>query len=1056
MKRFESGKYGWGGISRAEAERIDGFKNEVKKGIYGFTNKQLVDFAYLCAIRALPFLSAKRKFAIWQGQEASKRSKLRYIFNAIDFNRVYVNDKLRINPTVTSTTFKNAVSNARKAAERITDEEPPEAICAARASRAAVQVASALFEMDALKAKADDASNTITSGVSIHDYVTRQLLTTDIKRAETNVPKLKEVAISAVLDAAAYAFCAYAHNTKGENKLERILLNDLRVVRHEPNGEIDAELSMYTEVLGHFLEDLSDLGYTYWSALFDSLFKNKLQYDNDKLEWRISILYEMKKYGSKKDDEYLAFTNHILEETMKHINDFSDAQKSHFSYICIVRLLPFLCIENDLFGRWKADSRLPNLFAIFNAIDICASFHCIDSDIEITDEVILESSEKLKVCFTSAGSLVTPATNGIVFILQAALRKDCVETYNKTMRLISILCGSLRVTGGGKLDYNFKQTLLEDACAIMESRLNDFSNDTYDIYGELWGNFTGMLRSVGCGYWAMLYEDLVSNRFALKQTALKHRLNIPSEMKKLGAAEIGQYLRRLSIFEENSERLDESRIIILGEKGAGKTSLARRLIGNSAPLLEQPEVADDVNIGIWEVQRAKDRGRDMHIHVWDFIGQSITHSAHRFFTSPRCLYIYVFNGRIENSNESRYWLDQIMLLGKRSPVLFLINHEGDGGYTELDRVALKREYPFIVDFLELNIGSDDYLGIEHVRQKIIEEVQGNPKLYNHIGSDYHSRIKTKLTDRFKEVTHISYEDFKKLAVDCDTPEMYVDDILQDLHDIGICLWHVKIEQLKKYVINPDLVVDGVNKIINEGREIYKQEHSFALTVESGQRILGHNYTADRVAFLFKLMSLYELAYVKDEDSNRIFVPLILPLGEPEKLLNVFDKTDVLTMRFDVERRLPPNIVAQLIVRKNGDVYDEGMLWRRGAVLMERNETFAVIRESERSITVDVVGEERTRYVASLREAMCAIFGAYDGVSYDIKYMMLVPDETKLIANEFLLVSEDEIRAGVNMAHSHRTQSTDIQIRLPRTDIQVSPYPTIMAYGIELDTEQGTY
>jgi len=69
----------------------------------------------------------------------------------------------------------------------------------------------------------------------------------------------------------------------------------------------------------------------------------------------------------------------------------------------------------------------------------------------------------------------------------------------------------------------------------------------------------------------------------------------------------------------------------------------------------------------------KDGTSNINAHIWDFVWHSITHSAHSCFMSSRCLYIYVYNGRMEQEKDPTCWLEQIRAFGGVSPVLFLIN-----------------------------------------------------------------------------------------------------------------------------------------------------------------------------------------------------------------------------------------------------------------------------------------------------------------------------------------------------------------------------------------------
>ncbi|NLZ73760.1 MAG: hypothetical protein GX905_08105 [Bacteroidales bacterium] len=190
-------------------------------------------------------------------------------------------------------------------------------------------------------------------------------------------------------------------------------------------------------------------------------------------------------------------------------------------------------------------------------------------------------------------------------------------------------------------------------------------------------------------------------KFEINERELIKRLSVPDEIKDQGAAAVSRYLMRMG---DDFEKLNEARIIVLGEKGAGKTSISRRLINVDAEMPGDYESTEGVTTLLWSFPDKE--GNTMNVHLWDFAGHSITHSAHRCFMSARCLYIYVYNGRIERDNDPSYWLEQIRIHGGDSSILFLINEKDDHRVDIAER-TLKREYPSIEGFYHIDIGSDD-------------------------------------------------------------------------------------------------------------------------------------------------------------------------------------------------------------------------------------------------------------------------------------------------------------------------------------------------------------
>jgi hypothetical protein len=200
------------------------------------------------------------------------------------------------------------------------------------------------------------------------------------------------------------------------------------------------------------------------------------------------------------------------------------------------------------------------------------------------------------------------------------------------------------------------------------------------------------------------------------------------------------------------------------------------------------------------------------------------------------------------------------------------------------------------------------------------------------------------------------------------------------------------ENFNMLILNPDWITNGIYRIIN----LSFKEHKHRLTTLKGTEILKNDkrykYPHDKVAYLFKLMRLYELAFFKDTDN--IFVPGILPKDRPDGLPTFDDARDRLTMSFVVEKALPPSITARIIVQRSEEIFDEKLLWRKGAVLKYKgsDDTIARIIEDSRSITVSVKGTEKTAYIASLRKTIKAIFDDYKVIKPDLLYEVLLPEK----------------------------------------------------------------
>jgi internalin A len=150
--------------------------------------------------------------------------------------------------------------------------------------------------------------------------------------------------------------------------------------------------------------------------------------------------------------------------------------------------------------------------------------------------------------------------------------------------------------------------------------------------------------------------------------------------------------------------------------GAGKTTLVRQLTGDSPNENE----SETHSISIKELPIACERGT-VRARAWDFGGQEILHSTHQFFLTERSLYLIVLEPRSGLAQrDAEYWLKLVEVHGQGSPTIVALNFSR-GRPWNVDQIKLKRQFPFIVDFI-----STDALwgeGIDTLKQVTASTVQ---------------------------------------------------------------------------------------------------------------------------------------------------------------------------------------------------------------------------------------------------------------------------------------------------------------------------------------------
>jgi GTPase SAR1 family protein/uncharacterized DUF497 family protein len=721
-------------------------------------------------------------------------------------------------------------------------------------------------------------------------------------------------------------------------------------------------------------------------------------------------------------------THHVHIDII--IETLNNDQIVFFTWLFSMRVLPFLGLTGS-FNFWKNKVNGP-LYTIFNTLDIVIAANYYDNIISNTtldaldavlaavDTRAVRAARVVRAAVLAARTARVARASRDAFALDAL--DDAIDARAVAIDAILAALTTLTAARGDSQQINkLYNIILEDIFYIKEGIFDKFNNDI-GLYGNIWNNFQKALNDVGCGYWGRLYENIFRSGFKVDKKALKMRLSVPQEIKNEGAKAVADNLELME--SEGSENLNEARIIILGEKGAGKTCLARRLIDPEAPMTEPNESTEGVVSTIWKIE-SKGEALAVNTHIWDFAGHVITHAAHRCFLSERCLYILVYDGRSERRNQIEYWLDHVKNYGGNAPVIILINMFDDH-IPDIPKNTLRQKYPFIKDFVCFSIKKDKVTlrkfsaaTSELILNNLIWNSQNMPLSYY--------KVKDALRELFdKEIEYIPKEYFYEKAFENGVTDREKQDILLEyLHWLGICLWYKDIEEFDTLVLNPDWITNGIYKVINwaHNKSRYNQSKS-TISIDDFEIIFNdvkELYPKDKINFILKLMERYELAYSKD--SENITVPHVLRDDQPDELPD-FPIQESLMLKYIFQQPLPPNTVCRLIVRHHDEIENDSDVWRYGVVLKYKKETIALVYEDDRNIIITVKGKDKSEYISKLRETMNEILRSYKSSKPDLQYRILSNEqnEVKPGENEETLLPYGIIKSYVNKKRSYLTEN----------------------------------
>lgn len=296
----------------------------------------------------------------------------------------------------------------------------------------------------------------------------------------------------------------------------------------------------------------------------------------------------------------------------------------------------------------------------------------------------------------------------------------------------------------------------------------------------------------------------------------------PEQVRKQGVAAIRSYY--LQQEKAGKTRIYEAKALLVGEPGAGKTSLLNKLLDHD--YVVDPKKKHNATLGIdirqnWEFNWTGDKSGNTKFkgHLWDFGGQDIQYYIHQFFLTEGSLYILLVDDRQDAQNID-YWLNIIKLLGKGSPVLLVRNQKNIKSVTAFDQPKYAKRYGefFEISFCEVNLVADEndlrFQVIEEQAKKMLSTLphvdRELPKTYVRVRQELEKRREAK-------ENHITLAEFAEIYTDKSIPQEEDQQVLRRyLHQLGIILHYENDSALADTVfLNPHWITKAVYSILSD-------------------------------------------------------------------------------------------------------------------------------------------------------------------------------------------------------------------------------------------------
>jgi internalin A len=430
---------------------------------------------------------------------------------------------------------------------------------------------------------------------------------------------------------------------------------------------------------------------------------------------------------------------------------------------------------------------------------------------------------------------------------------------------------------------------------------------------------------------------------------------------------------------KETTNLYEVKILIVGEGGSGKTSLAKKLIDPDYQLKPETEDISTQGIDILRWEFVGHNQQTYKVNIWDFGGQEIYHQTHQFFLTDRSLYLLVADSRKEDTDHY-FWLQIIRLLSDESPVL-LIQNEKQNRTCNLSLRELRAEFTNLETPPALNLADNRGLAkIQAAIQRSLEDLlpQGMPFPNSWLKVRY-----TLENDGRNYIECHEYEATCRSQGITRREEMY--DLSRFLHSLGVCLHFQKDPILRhRLILKPNWGTTAVYKILDNDR-VKKNLGQFSK--DDLAQIWQANQYADMHHELLQLMLMkeFKVCYEIPRRPGNYIAPHLLAR---EPCDYDWDENHNLILRYRYKGFMPKGILTRFIVEmheliENVSEPDHALVWKYGVVLNQgRTRAEIIERPHDREIHLRLSGSHQRDFMATLNYEFYKIHRTYERLDYD--------------------------------------------------------------------------
>ena len=686
------------------------------------------------------------------------------------------------------------------------------------------------------------------------------------------------------------------------------------------------------------------------------------------------------------------------------IKQLTSEERLRFAWLCATRALPSIVSKEGSFC-WDWDVSDKHLYSVLK------SLHLLSTPRSPVSDAAFAASSYAALAASSAASAYASAASAYAYAATTFAANGSAQTIVASLENADNDDASAAAYSATSLASHISRKQAEEIILqdidLMQRYVERQKFPNYaEIFGEAWNNFFDALRSMGCEYWADEYQKIFENGFVVDQATLDLWRGVPSEIETQGAAAVATYLSNIgkqgSVYTQR-----ETRLILLGSAGAGKTTLAKRLNG------ERDYLPPDASTHGVDTRITLDVN-GIKTHVWDFGGQVIYHASHRCFLSENCVYILVVNARTEENrdiNRINYWLDTIRLYSESKAKVFIVINESDAREQNVEDYSSFKdgEYGDLVqEIFSFNIGSD-IDSVNEFKEILADYIES---VGHQVFGKNDNSVMEQIKSRFEANTQIlpAYELERILSENGINTREDQQRAIRLFNTLGTALSY---DFLDSYVLDPYWISHGVYKVIDYLRQnkspfIGYNDLGAVFADERG------TYPEDKHEYILKLMEHHRIGFNNKDGIRGLIIPCVASQLKPRDIIVSAEPDCIVTkVARDNWMEFPADFFYKFIaanedtIKKNGEKW---AMWQTGMVLAHKRASALVELKNNSGIEITVWGEGKEEYQHRLEDLIDNLLKEYSFKSY--KQEQNDPARGGKVINFISVIVDVVVKAGV--------------------------------------------